>query len=217
MFKLLIFTILRRNLVSFHFTNLNSAAVVAYGEFQAISWDSNFKIIPWSLIAFSLNHFMSLYLWNLNQLGPLFSAEFHKVVQHINDINEFPCSKHYALQVRFGLVACTTPVYIYGIYILYIYGSLQGWAALPSPPCDPSTADGDAQRYLPHVRTKGTSVPAGTRVRVLESRASRSRGVILALSCALVRLHLQCWIHLWGLQHKTDMDLLVWVQRTPQK
>ena len=37
---------------------------------------------------------------------------------------------------------------------------------------------------------------------------SRSREVILLLSSALVRSHLQCWVQSWALQYKSDMDLL---------
>jgi len=43
---------------------------------------------------------------------------------------------------------------------------------------------------------------------VTRSVASRSREVILPLYSALVRPHMESYIELWSLQHKTDMDLL---------
>jgi len=47
--------------------------------------------------------------------------------------------------------------------------------------------------------------------------ASRSREVILPLSSAFVRSHLESCVQLWSPQHRTDMDLLDWVQRTAAK
>ncbi|KAK4826727.1 hypothetical protein QYF61_010980 [Mycteria americana] len=47
--------------------------------------------------------------------------------------------------------------------------------------------------------------------------ASRLRELILPLYSALMRPHLECWIHLWGLQCNKDKDLLEWSQRTAIK
>ena len=49
------------------------------------------------------------------------------------------------------------------------------------------------------------------------SVASRLRQGILPLCSALVRPHLESCMQLWSPQHRTDMDLLEWVQKRPQK
>lgn len=41
--------------------------------------------------------------------------------------------------------------------------------------------------------------------------------VILPFCSALVRSHLQCWVYLWGPQHRKNMDLLDQLQRMARK
>jgi len=47
--------------------------------------------------------------------------------------------------------------------------------------------------------------------------SSMAREGILPLCSTLVRHHLESCIQLWSPQHRTDMDLLEWCQRRPQK
>jgi len=52
---------------------------------------------------------------------------------------------------------------------------------------------------------------------IRRSMARRVREVFLPLYSGLVRPHLESCIQLWSPQHRTDMDLLEWVQKRPQK
>ena len=52
---------------------------------------------------------------------------------------------------------------------------------------------------------------------IKRSVASRSRQVILPLCPAVVRPHQESCIQLWSPQHRTDLELLEWGQRRPQR
>ncbi|KAK4815445.1 LOW QUALITY PROTEIN: hypothetical protein QYF61_002834 [Mycteria americana] len=68
----------------------------------------------------------------------------------------------------------------------------------------------DMNQQCAHVAKKATSLLGCLR----GSAASRWREVILALSSALVRPHLECCVQLWAPQHKRDEELLGRVQAT---
>jgi len=52
---------------------------------------------------------------------------------------------------------------------------------------------------------------------IQSSVTSRLREVILPFCSTLVRPHLESCIQLWSPQHREDMDLLEWVQRSAMK
>ncbi|GAB0176486.1 hypothetical protein GRJ2_000113800 [Grus japonensis] len=51
----------------------------------------------------------------------------------------------------------------------------------------------------------------------IKSVVSQLNEVIPSFYSALLRPHLVCWIHLWGPQHKKEMDLLEQVRRRAVK
>ena len=52
---------------------------------------------------------------------------------------------------------------------------------------------------------------------IKRSVTSRSREVILPLHVTLVRPQLEYCVHIWGPQHKKDMELLEWIQKRAMK
>ncbi|PKU48259.1 hypothetical protein llap_1453 [Limosa lapponica baueri] len=52
---------------------------------------------------------------------------------------------------------------------------------------------------------------------IRQSTTSMSRVVILPFYSVLVRSHLECWVHFWAPQYKTDMELLERVQQRAMK
>ena len=65
-----------------------------------------------------------------------------------------------------------------------------------------------SQQFVPAARKANCALGCNKR-----GEASREREVIVPLSSALVRTHLEYCIQAWGPQHKKDVELLEWVQR----